>query len=28
MEATIPAAVADTVSEMIDAMVDLERMIS
>jgi hypothetical protein len=28
MEATIPAAVADTVSEMVDAMVDLERMIS
>jgi hypothetical protein len=28
MEATNPAAVADTVSEMVDAMVDLERMIS
>jgi hypothetical protein len=28
MEATIPAAVADTVSGMVDAVVDLERMIS
>ncbi|HEV7566778.1 MAG TPA: DUF222 domain-containing protein, partial [Microbacteriaceae bacterium] len=28
MEPTIPAAVADTVSGMVDAVVDLERMIS